>query len=76
MGTTHSHSYSLTTLVLTMGKVTPLLPYYGEADAGATESETQCMCRNSKRENREWEGAANQILLVVLWWVGSTQRIQ
>ena len=34
-------------------KAIPLLPFHGEAEAGTAESETLCMCRHLKRENRE-----------------------
>ncbi len=36
-----------------MEKAIPLLPFYGEAEAGTAESENLCMCRHLKRENRE-----------------------
>lgn len=36
-----------------MEKATLSLPPFGEAETDTAESETLCMCRHSKRENRE-----------------------
>jgi hypothetical protein len=47
------------------GKATSSMPLYGEASTDAAESKNLCMCRHSKRENRE-------ILLVSAEQVGTS----